>query len=128
MPFPEVKVGTLIRSGNCLGESVFHCMRMLLDRYPHMRMQPIAAWVWCHMSSYREVVAPQDMVAHKKRDEERLGDLELSVRRFSEVTLGKLPHENANKRAKLEKLAKDQQFVRHLQMVGLVPEVLEKVT
>ena len=50
------------------------------------------------------------------------------MRRFSEVMLGKLLHENANKRAKLEKLAMDQQLVQHLQMVGLVPQVQGKVT
>ena len=111
MPFLEVKVPTLIRGTNCWGESVFHYMRMLLDRCPHMRMQLIAAWVRCHRSSYRDEVAPEDLVAHKKRGRERLGDPELSVRRFSEVMLGKLLHENANKRAKFEKLAKNQQLL-----------------
>ena len=103
-------------------------MRMLLDRCPHMRMQLIAAWVRCHRSSYRDEVAPEDLVAYRKRGRERLGDPELSVRRFSEVMLGKLLHENANQRAKLEKLAKDQQLLQHLQMVGLVPQVQGKVT
>ena len=125
MPFLEVKVPTLIRGTNRWGESVFHYMRMLLDGCPRMRMQLIAAWVRCHRSSYRDEVAPEDLVAHRKGGRERL---ELSVRRFSEVMLGKLLHENANKRAKLEKLAKDQQLLQHLQMVGLVPQVQGKVT
>ena len=128
MPFLEMKVPTLIRGTNRWGESVFHYMRMLLDRCPHMRMHLIAAWVRCHRSSYRDEVAPEDLVAHRKRGRERLADPELSVRRFSEVMLGKLLHENANKRAKLEKLAMDQQLLQHLQMVGLVPQVQGKVT
>ena len=107
MPFLEMKVPTLIRGTNRRGKSVFHYMRMLLDRCPHMRMQLIAAWVRCHRFSYGDEVAPEDLVAHRKRGRERLGDPELSVRRFSEVMLGKLLHENANKRAKLEKLAMD---------------------
>ena len=67
-------------------------------------------------------------MAHRKRGRRRLGDPELSVRRFCEVMLGKLLHENANKRANLEKPAKDQQLLQHLQMVGLVPQVQGKVT
>ena len=67
-------------------------------------------------------------MAHKKRGRERLREPEHSVRRFFGVMLGKLLHENANKRAKLEKLAKDQQLLQHLQMVGLVPQVQGKVT
>ena len=127
MPFLEVKVPTLNRGTNRWGESVFHYMRMLLDRCPHMQMQLIAPWVRCHKSSYCDEVAPEDLVAHRKRGRERLGDPQLSVRRFSEVMLGKLLHET-NKRAKLEKLAKDQQLLQHLQMVGLVPQVQGKVT
>ena len=73
-------------------------------------------------------VAPRDLVAHRKRGRERLADPELSVRRFSEVMLGKLLHEKANKRAKLEKVAMDQRLLQHLQMVGLVPQVQGKVT
>ena len=128
MLFLEMKVPTLIRGTNRWGESVFHYMRMLLDRCPHMRMHLIAAWVQCHRSSYRDEVASEDLVAHRKRGRERLADPELSVMRFSEVMLGKLLHENANKRAKLEKLAMDQQLLQHLQMVGLVPQVQGKVT
>ena len=74
MPFLEVKVPTLIRGTNRWGECVFHYMRMLVDRCPHMRMQLIAAWVQCQRSSY---------------DDE---DPEGSVRRFFEVMLGKLLH------------------------------------
>ena len=67
-------------------------------------------------------------MAQRKRGRERPGVPELRVRRFSEVMLGKLLHENANKRTKLEKRAKDQQPVQHLQMVGLAPQVQGKVT
>ena len=47
-------------------------------------------------------------MAQGKRGRERLWDPELSVRRFTKVMLGKLLHENANKRAKLKKPAKEQ--------------------
>ena len=38
MPALEVQVPTLIHGTNRWGDFVFHCMRMLLDRCPHMRM------------------------------------------------------------------------------------------
>ena len=70
-------------------------------------------------------VAPEALLPHRRRGRE---DPELSVRRSSEVMLGKLLHENANERSKLEKLAKDQELLQPLQMVGLVPHVQGKVT
>ena len=80
VPLLEVKVPTSICGTNRWGESVFHYMRRLLDRCPHMRMQLIAAWVQCHRSPYHDEVAREDLVTHRKRGRERLGHPEHNVR------------------------------------------------